>query len=365
MKTRAGDFARQFPRDYRLTLGQSIVGWVGQYGKTLLSNHVDVEPRYQNLYPGAIPTMSELSVPIGVGGEVIGVLDVQSPQLDAFDEDDVILLETLADQIATAIESARLYEETRDRAERLAIANRMAQAANKELESFSYSVSHDLRAPLRHIDGFVRLVLEREKERLDETSLRYLDNVIESSGRMSQLIDDLLKFSRTGRAELEARRVDLDQLVREAQQELVSQVEGRQIAWEIGPLPIVEGDPGLLRQVWVNLLSNAIKYTGPCPEARIEIGAIEGDAGNVGDGREVTLFVRDNGVGFDPQYTHKLFGVFQRLHSESQFEGTGIGLATAQRVVHRHGGRMWAEGEPGHGATFYFVLRTAKQPESD
>jgi len=234
------------------------------------------------------------------------------------------------------------------------------EAANEELEAFAYSVSHDLRPPLRHIDGFVQLLLQREGERLDPASSRYLNVIAQSSARMDQLIDDLLAFSRTGRAEMKTRRVELNELVREAQQELAPMLEGRPIAWEISPLPAVEADPSLLRQVWVNLLSNAYKFTAPRSKARIEIGVKKPGFLEKPGFSEVTIFIRDNGVGFDPQYTHKLFGVFQRLHREDEFEGTGIGLAIVRRIIHRHGGRVWAEGELDGGATFYFTLREAK-----
>jgi signal transduction histidine kinase len=246
------------------------------------------------------------------------------------------------------------------------VAERTAQleASNKELEAFSYSVSHDLRAPLRHIAGFVGLLRQREEERLDATSLRYLDNVADSAHRMGRLVDDLLAFSRTGRAEMQVQQIELDELVREVQQELAPEMEGRHITWEIGSLPSVQADPILLRQVWVNLLSNAIKFTAPRPKARIEIGAVQKKPGfsQKPGFSDVTLFVQDNGVGFDPQYIHKLFGVFQRLHGKEEFEGTGIGLATVRRIVERHGGRVWAEAEVDKGATFYLNLPSKKYP---
>jgi len=364
MKARVGSLAGLFSLGNRLKMGRGMVGWVALHGETLLANDVSAEPRYLNPLPNVVKTQSELVVPVRVGREVIGVLDIQSPQPDVFDENDVMVMETLAHQIAVAIENARLYEEARNRAERLAILNRIAEAANKELEAFSYSVSHDLRAPLRHIGGFVQFLLKREEGKLDPTSWRYLTNIAESSDKMSQLIDDLLAFSRTGRAEMQVRPIDLNEMVKEVQQELAPALEKRHITWEIGPLPSVEADPALLRQVWVNLLSNAVKFTAPRPEARVEIGATQHGAGDAGKEDEVTLFVRDNGVGFDLQYEHKLFGVFQRLHREDEFEGTGIGLATVRRIIHRHGGRVWAEGAVDQGATFYFTLRVPERKSS-
>ena len=234
---------------------------------------------------------------------------------------------------------------------------RRLEEANAELEAFAYSVSHDLRAPLRHIASFIRLLREREEGQMDPTSSRYLNIIAESSKKMDRLIDDLLAFSRTGRMEMRVQRVELDNLVREAQQELASEMEGRRITWEVSPLPVVEGDATLLQQVWMNLLSNAIKFTAPRAEARIEIGVIRGDADEEG---VATIFVRDNGVGFDPQYAHKLFGVFQRLHREDEFEGSGIGLATVRRIIHRHEGWVWVEGELDCGATFYLTLGEAE-----
>lgn len=227
------------------------------------------------------------------------------------------------------------------------------EAANKELESFSYSVSHDLRAPLRHIDGFVRLLRDREKERLDETSQRYIQVVSKAVIKMGMLIDELLAFSRTSRRELRTVRVDLNDVVKEQMHVLEPAIGERSINWKTEPLPDVLGDPTLLGLVFANLLSNAVKFTRDREVAEIEIGSLEGNNGTV------TIFVKDNGVGFDMVYEKKLFGVFQRLHREDEFEGIGIGLATVQRIVSRHGGRVWADAETGRGATFYIALPKA------
>lgn len=241
----------------------------------------------------------------------------------------------------------------------LETAQQKLRETNQELEAFSYSVSHDLRAPLRHIEGFVNLLLKREADHLDDTSARYLDTIAQSSNRMGELIDDLLSFSRTGRTEMHLQPADSTQIVQDAIQELSSLTKDRRIEWEIGDLPTVMADRGLLRLVWGNLIGNAVKYTAPRKEARIEIGATEEkDENGVSD---IVFFVRDNGVGFEPQYTDKLFGVFQRLHRDDEFEGTGIGLATVRRIITRHGGQVRAEGKVDEGATFYFTLKGAQK----
>lgn len=220
---------------------------------------------------------------------------------------------------------------------------------NKELESFSYSVSHDLRAPLRHIDGFARILKEEHGASLSDDGRHYLDRILRAVTHMGQLVDDLLNLARIGRREIVRQRVKLDALVRQAMADLPLKTEDRNIDWRIDPLPEVEGDPGLLKLVVSNLLSNAAKFSRGRQAAVIEIGTRE-------DNGTVVVFVRDNGVGFDPKYADKLFGVFQRLHRQEDFEGTGVGLATVQRIVHKHGGETWAESEPGRGATFFFTL---------
>ena len=228
-------------------------------------------------------------------------------------------------------------------------------STNKELEAFSYSVAHDLRAPLRHMDGFIRLLKKHSWASLDERNQRYLGIISDSARQMGLLIDDLLAFSRVGRAELQLLPVSLQQLVQEAMQELREETQGRNIAWKISQLPEVMADRSMMRLVMINLLANAVKFTGKRERAEIEVGTSSNEA----DG--IVVFVRDNGVGFDMEYADKLFGVFQRLHPAEEYEGTGIGLANVQRIIHRHRGRTWARGEVDQGATFYFSLPKATE----
>ena len=228
-------------------------------------------------------------------------------------------------------------------------------AANKELESFSYSVSHDLRAPLRHIDGFARILKEEHAAGLSSEGIRYLDRVLEAANHMGRLVDDLLNLARIGRREIAKQRVRLEDVVRAAIAELPPEVSERDIEWMIEPLAYANCDPGLMKIAFSNLLSNAAKFTRTREKAVIEIGERES--------RGVpAYFVRDNGVGFDEQYADKLFGVFQRLHRQEDFEGTGIGLATVQRIIRRHGGDIWAESQPDSGATFFFTLGPQPEP---
>ena len=224
------------------------------------------------------------------------------------------------------------------------------EAINKELEAFAYSISHDLRAPLRHMVGYTELLQKNTSSVVDDKGRRYMMMVLESGKRMGALIDDLLAFSRIGRAETRETRVSLEQLVKEVQNEVWHETEGRNVTWKIGPLPDLYGDRSMLKLVLVNLISNAVKFTRTRSTPEIEIGCTD----NATD--DIVVFVKDNGVGFDMKYVNKLFGVFQRLHKVDEFEGTGIGLATVQRIIHRHGGQVWAEGQVGGGATFYLSL---------
>ena len=224
------------------------------------------------------------------------------------------------------------------------------EAVNKELEAFAYSVSHDLRAPLRHMAGYAELLQKNASSILDEKSRRYMLMILESAKRMGDLIDDLLAFSRIGRAETQKTVVSLEQLVKEALSEVQQETDGRKIDWRIGALPNLYGDRSMLRLALVNLVSNAVKFTRKRLQAEIEIGCTDGKEA------ETVVFIRDNGVGFDMKYVNKLFGVFQRLHRTEEFEGTGIGLATVQRIMHRHGGKVWAEGVVDRGATFFFSV---------
>jgi signal transduction histidine kinase len=245
-----------------------------------------------------------------------------------------------------------LEQRVRDRTAQL-------EEANEELEAFAYSASHDLRAPLRHIIGFLELFRKTTATSLDEQSQHYIAAVSDAATRMGRLIDDLLSFSRMGRCDLSRSPVDLGALVREVVRELEPDTRDRAIRWSIADLPTVTGDRAMLHAALGNLLSNALKFTRPRPSAEIEVGL------DPGPDPELVIFVRDNGVGFDMTYANKLFGVFERLHHATEFEGTGIGLANVRRIIHRHGGRTWAHGEVGRGATFYFSLPPDRGVKND
>ena len=263
----------------------------------------------------------------------------------------VAILETNND----ITERKRRAQEIRNLNEELGKRTIELEASNKELEAFAYSISHDLRAPLRHMSGFTQLLQKNTAKILNERNQRYVMMILESAQRMGNLIDDLLAFSRIGRAETHKTMVSLEQLVTEALTEVRQDTEGRNIVWRIGDLPNWYGDRSMLRLALVNLISNAVKFTRTRSQPEIEIGCLDQEQD------QVVMFIRDNGVGFDMKYVNKLFGVFQRLHSPEAFEGTGIGLATVQRIVHRHGGKVWAEGLVDKGATFFFSLSKSQE----
>ncbi|KZC17670.1 histidine kinase [Rhodanobacter sp. FW510-R12] len=256
------------------------------------------------------------------------------------------LLLTVSDVTARALAEQRVLELNHQ------LEGKVAQISdvNRELEAFSYSVSHDLRAPLRHIAGFARKLEQHLGDHVDEKASHYIEVIASSAQRMALLIDDLLVFSRLGRGALRLQAVDMQSLAEEARALAEAGVENRRIVWNIAPLPMVIGDENMLRTVWQNLLGNAVKYTGHCEVAQIGVSVRRGRNG------DYEFTVTDNGAGFDMQYADKLFGVFQRLHRASEFPGNGIGLANVRRIVVRHGGRVWAEAEPGQGARFHFSL---------
>ena len=217
------------------------------------------------------------------------------------------------------------------------------------MEAFTYSVSHDLRAPLRHINGYSKILLEDFGPQMQLAAKEYLQRMHETAQYMGRLVDDLLHLARVSRQELILQITGLNALIEEAIVHLRTEARDRQIDWQVGPLPFVECDPGLIKQVFANLLSNALKFTRPRERAVIEVGQMTVDG-------QAVIFVRDNGVGFDMRYADKMFGVFQRLHRQEDFEGTGVGLAIVERIIHKHAGRIWAEAEVEKGATFYFTL---------
>jgi PAS domain S-box-containing protein len=348
-----------FPLEVSDPLSATVTSTAARTKRAAVANDVDADPARAVARPirERIGSKSTASFPLFQGGEVIGALTVHAGSVDFFDQAMVELLTRMADDISFALdklaEQDKLGALTRELEQRVRKRTADLEAANLELEAFSYSVSHDLRAPVRHVDGFVRL-LEKELAPPSAKVAHYLATISAAARRMGALIDGLLTLSRTGRQGLELRRVDLGDMVRELIRESSSETGRRGVQWTLGDLPTVMADASLLRVVMHNLLSNALKYSRARPLARSAIEARAGGAGSV----EIT--VRDNGVGFDERFKDKLFGVFQRLHRDEEFEGTGIGLATARRIVHRHGHRIWATGELDKGAAFTFTMTQAE-----
>lgn len=313
---------------------------------------------------------SSLAIPLRDDGTVYGALTVYSDEQDVFDSEETRLLSELAadmaystmalrtkterDKNAKELEQHRVHleEMITTRTEDLGSANTKLEAANRELETFAYSVSHDLRAPLRAIDGFSKVLVEDYGDKLDEEGRRVANIVREGAQKMGRLIDDILAFSRVGRLEMAHEPIDMNGVARSVLKDLEPVIAGRKVTVDVKPLPPAVGDVAMIQRVWTNLLDNALKFTAPKPEAKIDVGATAGDG-------ETTYFVRDNGVGFDMKYIAKLFGVFERLHG-AEFPGTGIGLAIVKRIITRHGGRVSAEGRVGEGATISFTLPTGK-----
>jgi signal transduction histidine kinase len=309
---------------------------------TLVKHHAWVLPG------GAAGGVYVVPIPCEVSPR--GLLFVILPKAALFVADDLALLRACCSETAVQLDNATMRERQQALISELGDRSDQLAAVNKELEAFSYSVSHDLRAPLRHIGGFADLLQKSPGPEFDDNRLRYLRLISKSAVTMGELIDSLLVFSRMGRAEMLHTRVDLNSIVRQAQRDVTEAEPARSVDWVLGPLPTVSGDPAMLQLVFTNLLSNAFKYSRKRENATIEVGSRDGSS------VEHVVYVRDNGVGFDMAYATRLFGVFQRLHRAEEFEGTGIGLANVHRIVSRHGGRVWAESELGKGATFYVAL---------
>jgi light-regulated signal transduction histidine kinase (bacteriophytochrome) len=297
--------------------------------------------------------VSGMTAILRLKGRPAGMIGVYSSKARAFKQHDLHFLRAVANNLAAANErheaEQRIFDLNAELEERVTQRTAQLELANSELEAFSYSVSHDLRAPLRHVDGFLEILRANLPEQMNEQAEMAFRCISDAAKKMSGLIEDLLAFSKMSRTEMHFVPLQMEKMLDKVRQELRMDIEPRNIQWQIHPLPELNGDPQMMHLVITNLVSNALKYTRPREEARIEIGSLPGE-------NETVIFVRDNGVGFDSHYTHKLFGVFQRLHSTKEFDGTGIGLAIVRRIIARHSGRTWAEGKLDEGATFYFAL---------
>jgi signal transduction histidine kinase len=346
-RAEAGELLRNMPNRGFLRAGM-------QEGKSWIVNDPASHPATVEKPRGHPRITAFLGVPLRFMGGVTGMIGLANKQ-GGYSNADQLEIEALSVAFVEALNRLRAERKIQELNQQLQAHLHRAEAANKELEAFSYSVSHDLRAPLRHITGFVELLNKRDIEALDEKSRHYLQVISAAAQKMGALIDDLLAFSRMGRAEMMRTKVDLGRMVEEIIADVAEDAQGREVAWQVAPLPVVTGDKAMLRLALVNYITNALKFTRPVSRARIEIGAVTDHP------EETRIYIRDNGVGFDMRYRNKLFGLFQRLHGPEEFEGTGVGLANVRRIIHRHGGRTWAEGEVGGGATFWFSLPKSEE----
>lgn len=336
----------------RIVCDSSIADWVSHARDEM------TKPTWQTSSLPAEHPLPDLArsvaVPMFAAGTLVGILCFSSSQLHrSVRVGQIKALTILANTAATAMDAARLVEEIEERVDR-----RTAElkAANEELDAFSHSVSHDLRAPLRAIAGYSQVISDEYASLLPHEAKRLIDQIHAGATRMQTLIEELLDFARFTREPMNMQLLDMRALALEVWQEQLAATRSSSAEIQIHPLPTCAADPSLLRQVWTNLLSNALKYSRHRDPPRIEVGASQAPGAD-----ETIFFVRDNGAGFDMRQAHRLFGVFQRLHDSSQFEGTGVGLSIVRRIIARHGGRVWAEGQPGQGASFYFTLPGAAQ----
>ncbi|MDP1610577.1 MAG: GAF domain-containing protein [Sulfuritalea sp.] len=353
----------------RLGLDIGMCGWVLTHQRALLFGHSNEWLTDAARTPWEEGMESAVLVPLFARQRIIGGISALGKTGGgSFSQHDLDLLTLLASHVSSAIENARLVQQANQLVATLEqrVSERTAEmtALNKELEAFAYSVSHDLRAPIRSIDGFSLALLEDYGEHLDPEAQDYLSRIRGATVRMGRLIDDMLKLSRLSRAELHRERIDLSATARRIAAELAAREPERRVEFRIADHLSADGDPALLGYLMENLLANAWKYTSNHATALIEFGVLDDPRADIGtsDGAR-TFFVRDDGAGFDMTYSAKLFGAFQRLHTAQQFPGTGVGLASVQRIINRHGGRIWAEGAPEKGARFFFTLADIPRPE--
>jgi signal transduction histidine kinase len=361
------DLADNYPQDITVSIadvpeGRGPTGVAVREGRWDVCQDLANEPRMAPWREQALARgfRSSIAFPLFVGGRVDGVLTLYSGQKDYFNQEEVAVLNSLAEDLSFAMEAMNREARRRQAEEEILRLNEELEArvkartaelefANREMEAFSYSVSHDLKAPIRAIQGFSRMLVGEHAAKLDAEGLRLLQVVCDNTELMHHLIDDLLALSRLGRLQIRKSVINLTAMVRQIFDQLRTQTPERDLRLTVGDLPPALGDQSLLNQVMMNLLGNAVKFTKSRETAVIEVGGRT-------EGKEDIYYVKDNGVGFDERYADKLFGVFQRLHGGEEFEGTGVGLSIVKRIVQRHGGRVWAEAKVGEGATFYFAL---------